>query len=133
MKTTNAVGVIAQWKAEMERWASTGDIDIHRQAVNAWLPYWSPRPFYTAEELAPIVPALALMFGWIGRWPGEKSPNRLANELEFAGLPKLENASGGFDFRHPMTGKLARFFIVEQLKKWKEQPLTQREFEEFFK
>jgi len=132
-ETGNRPGVVQVWRDGMEEWAKSAPDDIHKQAVRAWLPYWIVRPFYNAEELAPIIPALSLLFGLETRWRGQKSPNRLANELEFAGLPMLENASGGFSFLHPGSGRHAKFFIVERLHHWKNQPLTQREFEEFFR
>ena len=62
MKATgNRPGVIAQWKAEMEAWAAMRPVnDPDAQAVRSWLPHWQCRPFYTAEELAPMWPALAI-------------------------------------------------------------------------
>lgn len=132
-ETGNRPGIVRVWKDGMEEWAKSVPDNIHKQAVRAWLPQWIVRPFYSSEELAPIIPALSLLFGYETRWGGQKSPNRLANELEFAGLPLLENASGGFVFMHPGSGRLTKFFVVEQLHHWRDHPLTQREFEEFFR
>lgn len=109
MKATgNRPGIIAQWKNDLAAWASTrnpNDRDI--AAVNAWLPLWQARPFYTAEELAPMWPALAITTGFTNRWPSVlKSPARLANELDFHGLPCFE-----------IDGQ--RYYVVERLHFWK--------------
>lgn len=107
MKATgNQPGIIEKWKNDLAQWASTrnpNDRDV--AAILAWLPLWQARPFYTAEELAPMWPALAIATGATERWPSVlKSPARLANELDFYGLPRL-----------PYCRK---YFIVERLHYW---------------
>lgn len=94
MKATgNQPGVIARWKDIVADWAQKYRTDPDAAAVNAWLPLWQPRPFYTAEELAPMWPALAIATGFTNRWPAVvKSARRLEHELDFYGLPRLDYA-----------------------------------------
>lgn len=91
MKATgNRPGVIAQWKEIVADWAQKYRTDPNAAAANAWLPLWQPRPFYTAVELAPMWPALAIATGFTNRWPAVlKSARRLENELDYHGLPRL--------------------------------------------
>lgn len=108
MKATgNRPGVIAQWKAAVADWAQKYRTDPDAAAVNAWLPLWQPRPFYTAEELAPMWPALAIATGFTNRWPAVvKSAQRLMHELDFYGLPRLD-----LEYR--------QYFIVERIHHWR--------------
>jgi hypothetical protein len=70
MKATgNRPGVVAQWKETVAGWAQMHRTDPDAAAVNAWLPLWQPRPFYTTEELAPLWPALAIATGFTDKWP----------------------------------------------------------------
>lgn len=108
MKATgNRPGVIAEWKEKVAQWAQMHRrTDPNAAAVNAWLPLWKPRPFYTAIELAPMWPALAIAVGHTLHWPPVlKSPRRLEFELDYAGLPRLD-----FGYR--------RFFVVERIHHW---------------
>ena len=107
MKATgNRPGVIAEWKEKVAQWAQMHRTDPNAAAVNAWLPHWQPRPFYTAEELAPMWPALAIAVGHTLHWPAVlKSPKRLEFELDYAGLPF-----------HIIRGR--KFYIVERLHHW---------------
>lgn len=83
-------GIIAQWKEALAVWAQMNRTNPHAEAVNAWLPFWQPRPFYTADELAPLWPALGIVTGFTDKWPSViKSARRLENELDFHGLPRL--------------------------------------------
>lgn len=109
MKATgNRAGVIAQWKAAVADWARKDYSNPDAAAVNAWLPLWQPRPFYTAEELAPMWPALAIATGFTSRWPAVlKSARRLENELDFCGLPRLGH-------------RYQKYFIVERIHYWRE-------------
>jgi hypothetical protein len=108
MKATgNRPGVIAQWKADVERWARFNYQNPDAVAVNAWLPLWQPRPFYTAEELMPLWPALAIATGFTDKWPSVlKSAKRLGHELDFFGLPRLD-----LEYR--------QYFIVERIHHWR--------------
>lgn len=105
--TGNRPGVIEQWKRSVETWAQMNRTDPNAAAVNAWLPLWQPRPFYTAEELAPMWPALAIATGYTDRWPAVvKSAKRLEHELDFHGLPRLSYAP--------------KYFIVERIHFWRQ-------------
>lgn len=107
MKATgNQPGVIARWKEAVAEWAQKNRTLPDAVAVNAWLPLWQPRPFYTAEELAPMWPALAIATGFTNRWPSVvKSAKRLEHELDFYGLPRLAYCR--------------KYFIVERIHHWK--------------
>lgn len=117
MKATgNRPGVIAEWKEKVAQWAQMHRTDPNAAAVNAWLPLWHPRPFYTAEELAPMWPALAIAVGHTTHWPPvPKSAKRLEFELDYAGLP----------FRFSIGRK---YYIVERIHYWTDAP--QDEFDE---
>lgn len=111
MKATgNRPGIIRQWKEMVERWALLNpgpDAD----AVAAWLPNWQIRPFYSAAELAPIFPALALALRITRRMEPMKSPARLAHELDYVGLPQII-----------LCGEI--YYIVERIHYWKKEPLA---------
>lgn len=111
MKATgNRPGVIAQWKEAVADWAQKYRTDPTAAAVNAWLPLWQPRPFYTAKELAPMWPALAIATGFTNRWPAVvKSARRLEHELDFHGLPRLRD----------YEKRWQDYFIVERIHYWK--------------
>lgn len=107
MKATgNRPGVITEWKQSVERWALNSVNDPQAIAVRAWLPFWQVRPFYTAEELAPMWPALAIAVGHTDRWPLVlKSAKRLGHELDFANLPSRK------------VGR-QKMYIVERIPFW---------------
>lgn len=134
MKATgNKPGIIAQWKALVDAWAGTADptIDPNKAAVRDWLPMWQVRPFYTAGELAPIFPALAVVLNIQDRPGPIKSPMRLQHELIFAGLPILRSTENEDFFEHPEYGHCRRYFIVEQIHHWKNCVLSPQDFAEF--
>lgn len=107
MKATgNQPGVVAQWKSAVEAWTAKA-VGSDIEAVKTWLPYWQVRPTYTAAELAPLFPMLSIALGFTSRPTSQKSPNRLANELKFAGLPYRE-----------IDGKT--YFIVERCHHWRD-------------
>lgn len=107
-RTGNRPGIIAQWKELVELWATRERRDEpNAAAVIAWFPLWQPRPFYTANELAPMWPALAIATGFTNRWPAVlKSAHRLEHELDFYGLPRLI----GYE----------DYFICERIHFWRE-------------
>jgi hypothetical protein len=116
----NQPGLIASWKEDMRLWAENSPRDPHAAAVLSWLPHWQVRPFYTAAELAPLWPALAIVVGHTSHWrPVAKSAKRLEFELDYAGLPRLEFPT------------LRKYFIVERIHYWKQARLEQieREFD----
>lgn len=101
----NQPGLIAQWKENVAQWAQMYRTEKDAQAVNAWLPYWQPRPFYDASELAPMWPALAIAIGHTIYWPPVlKTPRRLEFELDYAGLPRL--------------AAYPQLFVVERIHYW---------------
>lgn len=101
MKATgNQPGVVALWKNMMAHWAQKAN-GPDAEAARAWLPLWAERKFYTAAELAPIMPVLATALGITARPSPVKNANRLANELVFARLPF-----------HQIDG--VKYFAVEQ-------------------
>ena len=104
----NQAGVIQLWKNMVEEWAMKSDT-LDAAGVRAWLPAWQARAAYTADELAPLWPALAVALGICRNVTVPKSVNRLTNELKFAGLPFRE-------FR----GRT--YFIVERCHFWKDAP-----------
>jgi hypothetical protein len=119
MKATgNATGIIQCWKETVARWAAL-NAGPDADAVNAWLPQWQVRPFYTAAELAPLWPVLAVTLGLCKRPRPPVSAARLANELKFVRLPFIV-----------IDGK--EYFIVEQIHRWSKTPPTQDELKEFF-
>jgi len=112
MKATgNRAGVIREWFALVDAWAAQST-SPDAESVRVMAPLWQSRPIYTAEELAPMFPALAVALGvteFMGRLPAPWSPNRLANALKFAGLPFRE-----------IDGRT--YFIVEQIHVWRDAP-----------
>jgi hypothetical protein len=87
MKATgNQPGIIAQWKESVAAWAQMHRTDPTPRPSTHGFPLWQPRPFYTAEELAPLWPALGIATGFTQRWPAVlKSARRLEFELDFQG------------------------------------------------
>lgn len=125
MKATgNQTGVVEQWRRQAEIWAAT-NADPDAAALKAWLPLWQVRPFYTAAELAPMWPALGVLLGITARPSAMKSANRLSNELDFARLPMIGT------YYTTTTVKAQKYYVVERCHYWREQGLTQRDFEKF--
>jgi len=107
MKATgNQPGVIALWKNMVAEWAEKSS-GPDAEAVKAFLPLWQIRPYYSAAELAPIFPVLAVALGLRERPAPAKGAALLANELRMAGLPH---------FRRDGT----LYFVVEQCHRVKE-------------
>jgi hypothetical protein len=91
MKATgNRPGIVAQWKVQVEQWAANEVDNPDAVAVRAWLPLWQVRNHYSARELVPIWPVLAIVLGLATRMEHLKSSARLENELDFARLPHFE-------------------------------------------
>lgn len=124
----NMPGMVARWIEAAAHWAGEHAPLPEAKAIQAMLPYWRARPFYTASELAPIFPALMKVFG-IADKQHEMSGARLGYMLDDAGLPKLKNANGS-TFFHDAMGVLQEYYVVERLHHWSTQVFTQDEFEE---
>jgi len=91
MKATgNRPGIIAQWKAQIEQWVANNPNAPEAAALRAWLPMWQVRNHYSARELVPIWPVLAVVLGLATRLEHLKSTKRLEHELDFARLPHFE-------------------------------------------
>ena len=118
----NQPGMVARWISSVEEWARRNANHPDGKSVIAMLPYWRARPFYTAAELAPLIPALAVAFGISVIPPPVMSGARLSFALDYAGLPVLRNVNGT-EWFHDAAG------IVEQIHKWADTPMTQEEFE----
>lgn len=130
MKATgNRPGIVAEWKTSVTHWANTHPTDLNAAAVLSWLPLWQIRPFYTAEELAPMWPALAIAIGHTNIWPPVmKSARRLEFELDYAGLPRLGHWP---EFSDRLPAPYRHFFIVERIHHWSRASVDQieREFD----
>ncbi len=131
MKATgNRPGFIAQWKDHMTEWAAV-NAGPDAQALKAWLPHFQVRPFYTATELAPILPALALVMRASAKLTEQKSAERVRHELEFVGLPYLRHGQHDL-YINPQTHRLEKYFIVERIHYWSARDVSQGEFEAEF-
>ena len=106
IESGNQPGVVVMWKNMVAAWAEKAS-GPDAEAVKAFLPLWQIRSYYTAAELAPIFPMLETALG-VSERPGRmKAPERLANELKFAGLPHFYK--NGIEY-----------FVVEQTHRAKE-------------
>jgi hypothetical protein len=130
----NRPGLIQQWKDAVEDWASLPEnvANPDAKAVRAWLPLWRPRPFYTAAELSPIWPALAIAIGYTMRVLPQKGARRLEHELDYGGLPRVHLSwnsvlSGSGPVRDIPDAR--QFFIVERIHYWTDRPITMEEFQ----
>lgn len=112
----NQLGLIQEWKTRIQQWAEANPSVPEAQSVLAWLPMWQVRPFYSAKELAPIFPVLSLMLGF-GRMDA-MSPQRLAFNLIYGGLPRLQNHK--------------EFFVCERLHHWRDRDISDTEFAEAY-
>lgn len=130
MKATgNQPGVIARWKEFVELWAISRPGDKNAEAILVWLPHWQVRPFYTAEELAPMWPALSIAIEYTNIWPAvPKSAKRLEFELDYVGLPRLGSWP---EFTDNLSALRRKYFIVERLHYWQQASADEieREFD----
>lgn len=110
MKATgNRPGIIAQWKALIEQWVVNNPNAPEAAALRSWLPLWQVRNHYSARELVPIWPVLAVVLGLSTRMEHIKSAQRLENELDFARLPHFEKDG-------------EKYYYVEQIHLFKNMP-----------
>lgn len=124
----NQPGMVATWIASVEQWANINVASPDAKAIRDMMPFWRARPFYTASELAPIIPALALAFGISTRPSPIMTGARLAYQLDYGGLPKLKRDNGTSYF-HDAMGVLREYYIVEHIHKWANEVMSQEEFE----
>lgn len=118
LRRGNQPGLIAEWFAGMRAWADA-NTGKDAEALRVWLRLAKARPFYTAHELAPMIPALALALGFADRMLPRAVPNRLHNVLQFYGLPLLKCTNGTNHFIGMGT-----YFVVEHCHKWRDRELT---------
>lgn len=124
----NEPGLVARWLGQVAQWVAL-ETGPDGAALRAWLPLWQARPFYSANELAPMFPALILALGLRERLPPAMSPERLAFQLDYGRLPTLRNVDGTDRFVSPQ-GYATRYYTVERIGYWSKQILTQKEFED---
>lgn len=111
----NMPGIVQLWAQHVYWWAK-GARGPDADAVLAWFPQWQIRDLYTAAELSPIFPVLAVALGLRERPEAQKSPFRLANELKMAMLPHRI-----IDLTRPGQGlgnSGQTFFAVARLHHW---------------
>lgn len=128
--TGNRSSVVDLWKKKVSEWAENNPKSLDARAVADMLPLWQVRPFYTASELAPLLPSLFVATG-LKTNPGPSiGPATTKNILLKAGLPML--GQGAF-YAHPITGQLDQYFIVERIHYWAKVPVDQKDFERQWK
>lgn len=120
----NRPGLIREWLNGVRQWAETHQ-GVDATALRSWLKMVQPKPFYSAHELAVMWPGLKMATGLATRMMPAPSPDRLRRELEFCGLPYL---GGGAFYSSPFR-PAGKFFIVEQIGRWRQTIPTQEEFE----
>lgn len=120
----NKPGVIRHWMTQLAQWADA-NTGSDAAALRSWLSMARPKPFYSAEELAVMWPALKIACGLEKRLYAAPSPKLLAIKLEVAGLPYL---TGGKSFVLPFLGP-RKMFIVERIAYWRQRMPDQEEFE----
>jgi hypothetical protein len=123
--------VIMLWLGQAMQWATGNEqstwpgVAASARAVRANIEQYQIRPWYTADELGMIFPAVLQEMG-----ARSKSANRptgqLSRELRDAGVPYLRcvDSPGGFMWK----GRLTQFLVVSDAESWT-QPITQEEFE----
>lgn len=122
LATGNQPGIFTQWFAGMRRWAEHNQTP-DAKALQMWLDLVKARPFYTADELSGLWPALKLTLGLNDYLAPKPSANRLHNELNFLRLPVLRNLNTGATY-FPGIGSL---FIVERVHYWRDRGATPEE------
>ena len=127
-RTGNQPGIVRQWIEAALKWADENP-GPQAQAIRDWTAHIQVRPFYTATELTPIIPALGVAFEITSTPLPQMSARRLANLLDYYRLPKLRNVRDETRFRHPYRYMQEEFYIVEQIHIWGKRKLTQEEFE----
>lgn len=125
----NREGVIREWFAGMKAWAEANR-GPDAAALKTWLAIVQPRPFYNANELAGLWPALRLELGITPVLTVAPPALWFEKELEFCRLPILRNADGtGTFWTVDGLGLRHKYFIVEEIGRWQKSPLSQEEFE----
>ena len=122
-------GLIQELLETSLKWAETNS-GQDAAALRTWLQYVNfKRPFYAASELAFFWPGLKLALGLEKRMTEMPSPNRLANELRFNGLPIVRRSDQIGDW-FEKNSTPTEYFICENIPFWRDRRLTQEELEE---
>lgn len=125
LRRGNGPGLIAEWFDGMRQWAEANS-GPDASALRVWLDIAKARPFYRSSELSRFWSPLRLTLGMTLRLEPPPSPNRLANELEFYGLPVIRRSDG---VALKVDGE--KFFIVEESHRWRDCRFNEAEFREF--
>ena len=131
MNAQRGDSLVTQWKREVQKWAENHDKTLDAQAVKSMMTLWQERPFYSAAELSPILPAMALTLGITKTLQPATGAATLSTLLDFVKQPTLVGLDGSPFFIHPGSGQKAKFYIVERQCFWC-KPISQKDFENAF-
>ncbi len=129
---TSKVSIIKLWHQAARAWAEEaihqGNIHEMAQAKNTliWLKHAEVRPWYTAEELTAMFPALTASLHGKGTRQGT-SAGAMSRQLRQAGVRYLRNSDDPRGFRH--QGRIKQYLVVAEIDNWKES-ISQAEFDE---
>lgn len=132
--------VVQVWIDNSMRWAAETKANPPANApltllkkimqVEAVMPQWPVRPFYSMSELALLFPGLSeqLMGNKGGRYKNY-TPEQISSQLRTSGVKTLRNKDDVRGFRY--QGIIEPFLIIADVhnEEWK-KPLTQREFDD---
>lgn len=122
---------VAMWLSAAESWAkqalqsSNNTLVTHANAVLQNIQRYSVRPWYTAEELARMFPAIAAETA-AGRFDRFTPAGRVSRELRQAGIKYLRSADSERGFF--WMGEWRQYLVISQFDEWA-QPLRQADFE----
>lgn len=122
------IGLAGQW-AQMQEIGGDPKAASQGRAVLAGLAHMQVRPWYTAEELVLIFPAvLAQVYSTKDRevW----TPGGLSRVLRDSGIPFLVNRDNPDGFLH--LGKMRQYLVISQFAEW-DQPISQPDFDRAMK
>lgn len=124
--------VIAMWITSALQWARTAEVGAQpgparlAHEIITTLPRMQIRPWYTAEELAMMFPAITAQL--YGTRSNISAAGQLSAELRDAGITYIRNRDNprGFYWR----GRLQQFLVVAEPEEWR-QPISQKEFDDY--
>lgn len=128
MNPGNGPGIVYEWIKLSHQWALDHPTKPDAQALLTWVPQIQFRPFYTANELTPMFPGIMRALE-LSNDPPKYSGRQLALLLDRGRLPVCLNKDEASWFRDPKNGKVARFYICDRVRYWRQRRLTQEEFE----
>lgn len=121
-----------KWAAEMKANPppnAPGGLLRRIMQVEAVMPYWPIRPFYSMSELALLFPALSeQMMGNKGGRYKNYTPEQISSGLRTSGIKTLQNSDDIKGFRY--QGIVEPFLVIADVNNeaWK-KPFTQAEFD----